>query len=86
MCYMFGNCCSLLYLPNIAIWDLNNIETVDKMLCNCSSLLIKPDLSKWSNYVSIQSVFDSGVQFDFMEILDKQIREYYSNKEEEEEY
>jgi len=54
--------------------DLNSIKTVDKMLCNCSSLLIKPDLSKWSNYVSIQSVFDSGVQFDIMELLDEYLR------------
>ena len=50
MSYMFSNCNSLKFVPDISLWKANNIGNIvnmSYMFSNCNSLLSLPDLSKW---------------------------------------
>ena len=45
---IFMNCSSLLSLPDISKWNLNNIKTINNILTGCSSLLSFPDILSWN--------------------------------------
>ena len=50
MSYMFSNCNSLKYIPDISIWKTNNIDNsvnMSYMFYNCYSLSSLPDISNW---------------------------------------
>ena len=47
MGYLFSNCNSLLYLPDISIWETDNVENMCNMFYNCEFLSYLPDISKW---------------------------------------
>ena len=44
---MFSNCSSLISLPDISKWKINNINNMSEMFSNCSSLASLPDILKW---------------------------------------
>ena len=50
MSCMFGECSSLLSLPDISKWNTNNATNMSCMFNECSSLLSLPDISKWNAY------------------------------------
>ena len=48
MSFMFHNCTSLLYLPDVSKWDTSKVSDMKYMFYNCSSLAFLPDISKWN--------------------------------------
>ena len=44
MSYMFYNCESLLFLPDISKWNTNNVKDMSSMFSYCKSLLSLPDI------------------------------------------
>ena len=44
----FCNCSSLISLPDISKWNINNLNDLSLLFCNCSSLISLPDISKWN--------------------------------------
>ena len=48
--FLFSKCSSLLYLPDISKWNLNNVKNINGMFSECSSLKGLSDISNWSNY------------------------------------
>ena len=44
---MFKGCSSLLSLPDISNWNVENVTSMNNMFESCSSLIDIPDLSKW---------------------------------------
>ena len=48
MSYMFYDCESLIYLPDISKWNTINVTDMSWMFYNCKSLSDLPDLSKWN--------------------------------------
>ena len=62
MSYMFFNCNSLTFIPDISEWKLNNLDNmanISYMFSNCKSLLSLPDLSKWKT----DNVIDMSYMF-----------------------
>ena len=60
--YMFSNCNSLIFIPDISIWKINNSDdmvNMSYMFSNCNSLLFLPDISKWNtnNVINISNIF-----------------------------
>ena len=50
MSFMFSNCSSLKYLPDISVWKISNVRNMinmNNMFSDCSSLLSLPNISKW---------------------------------------
>ena len=47
MSFTFSHCTSLISLPDISYWNMNNVYTISSLFDGCSSLSILPDLSKW---------------------------------------
>ena len=45
---MFGNCISLVYIPDIGKWNINYLVMMKGVIDNCISLLSLPDISKWN--------------------------------------
>ena len=56
---MFFNCLSLVSLPDISEWNINNVSDINFMFSNCSSLISLPDISKWNtiNVNNMNSMF-----------------------------
>jgi len=48
MSEMFFGCKSLLSLPDISKWNIDNVTDMSGMFYACSSLLSLPDISKWN--------------------------------------
>ena len=48
MSFMFYECPSLLYLPDISKWNTSNVIDMSFMFFGCSSLSSLPDISKWN--------------------------------------
>ena len=48
MSYMFYECSSLSFLPNISNWNTNNVTNMNCIFSGCSSLSSLPDISKWN--------------------------------------
>ena len=45
---MFCGCTSLISLPDISIWNINNVNNINHIFSGCSSLISLPDISKWN--------------------------------------
>ena len=43
---LFYGCSSLISIPDISKWKVNNLKYMSDLFSNCSSLLIIPDISK----------------------------------------
>jgi len=41
MSCMFEGCNSLLYLPNLSVWDTKNVTNMSYMFAECNSLIFK---------------------------------------------
>ena len=48
MSSIFDGCSSLLSLPDISKWNINNVTNIDRIFYRCSSLISLPDISKWN--------------------------------------
>ena len=48
MNWMFNGCSSLISLPDISVWNTENIKDISHMFSGCSSLTSLPDISKWN--------------------------------------
>ena len=48
MRYMFNDCESLSYLPDISKWNTSQVTNMSYMFYNCKSLSSLPDISKWN--------------------------------------
>ena len=51
---LFKDCSSLISLPNISKWNVENVKDMDQMFSGCSSLLIIPNITKWKLNKSIR--------------------------------
>ena len=51
---MFFGCSTLSSLPDISIWDTNNVTDMNHMFYGCSSLFSLPDISIWNTNNVIQ--------------------------------
>ena len=49
MSYMFYNCSSLSFLPDISKWNTNNVNDMKGIFSECKSLESLPDISKWNS-------------------------------------
>ena len=60
---LFSNCSSLSKLPDISIWETNNLIYMDNIFYNCSIILL-PDISKWNikNFKNIKHIFNSSLE------------------------
>jgi surface protein len=47
---MFLGCESILSLPDLSKWDINNTINISWIFSGCSSLTYLPNISKWNNY------------------------------------
>ena len=56
---MFGQCHSLISLPDISKWDTSKVTRMDSMFFKCYSLIALPDISKWniSNVINNSKMF-----------------------------
>ena len=56
---IFYECKSLISLPNISKWNLNNVKVIKFLFYECSSLEELPDISNWniSNVQTIEGLF-----------------------------
>ena len=48
MAGLFYGCESLISLPDISKWEINNIINMSNIFVGCSSLKYLPDISKWN--------------------------------------
>ena len=48
MSSIFYNCKSLISIPDISKWNLNNVDDISFIFYGCESLVSLPDLSKWN--------------------------------------
>ena len=73
MSYMFYNCISLLYLPDISKWNTSNVLKMNNMFCRCISLSYLPNISKWNvNKVSnMDEMFYKCYSLSFLPDLSK---------------
>ena len=59
MSHMFGNCESLLSLPDFSEWNTENVTDMNNLFYNCISLISLPDISKWN----VSNVTDMSYMF-----------------------
>ncbi len=59
MRYMFFGCSSLISLPNISKWNIDNVTIMTYIFGKCTSLKKLPDISKWN----VSNVKTIGVYF-----------------------
>ena len=52
---MFYGCSSLKEIPDISIWNTDNLTEIKDMFYSCYSLLLFPDVSKW-NFKNIKNI------------------------------
>ena len=57
---VFSNCSSLISLPDISKWNLENVTDLGNIFCGCKSLKSLPDISIWNTQKvkNMQSIFD----------------------------
>ena len=57
---MFGNCESLLSIPDISKWNTSSVNNLSYMFSNCLSLSSLSDISKWniSKDIIMKDMFD----------------------------
>ena len=68
MSYMFSNCSSLIYLPNISNWNMKNVVNISFIFSQCSSLRFNiEEKLQWdtSNFKNIEGMFNccSSLQY-----------------------
>ena len=60
---MFYSCNSLGKLPDISVWNTNNLQNIDNMFTHCL-ILNPPDISKWNlgpkNRIKINQMFSES--------------------------
>ncbi len=44
---MFAKCSSLIKIPDISIWNVSNVNKMNKIFDGCENLIYFPDISKW---------------------------------------
>ena len=61
---ILNKCSSLVSLPDLSIWNTNNVCDLSGLFQNCSSLTSLPDISKWntSNVKNMSCIFDGIIQ------------------------
>ena len=53
---LFSGCSSLISIPDISRWKVENAKFVGNLFSECSSLISIPDISKWNtNLQDIES-------------------------------
>ena len=59
MSYMFSWCVQLSSLPDISIWNTNNVTDMSYMFYECIQLSSLPDISKWNtnNVINMKGMF-----------------------------
>ena len=57
---IFGECTSLISLPDIDKWNMSNVIILRSIFYNCSSLTSLPDISKWNtkNIINMRGIFN----------------------------
>ena len=45
---IFFKCSSLLSLPDISKWNINNVQNIDGIFGGCNSLISLPNISNWN--------------------------------------
>jgi surface protein len=53
---MFSFCSSLKKIPDISLWNIDNVSQMNFMFFKCESLSSLPDLSKW-NISKVENTF-----------------------------
>mgnify|MGYP002626503920 CR=1 FL=1 len=48
MSYMFNECSSLIYLPDMSKWNTEKVTDMSYMFNKCSSLIVLPNIPKWN--------------------------------------
>ena len=66
--YLFYNCKSLIFLPDISKWDIHNVTNISYLFYNCSSLNSIPNISKWKtfNIININSLFEGCTSLTYL--------------------
>ena len=66
MSFLFSYCSSLIELPNISNWNVNNVTNMGGIFSECSSLKYLPDLSKWFNNSKIieKPIYNENILYD----------------------
>ena len=47
MSKIFYLCYSLISLPDLSKWNIDNVKYIDDIFNSCNSLIILPNISKW---------------------------------------
>ena len=65
MSNIFNKCESLISLPYISEWNMNNNKNIQNMFSECISLTFTPDLSKWifSTFPDLYNIYDNCFSF-----------------------
>ena len=46
--FLFFDCSSLIKIPDISKWEVDNVINIKSMFCYCSLLSFLPDITKWN--------------------------------------
>ena len=81
MGFLFSYCSSLIKLPDISNWDVNNVTNMGEIFSECSSLKCLPNLSKLFNNSKIidKPIYNENILLE----VDYQKYNYDFDKEEE---
>ena len=60
MSNMFYGCGSLISLPDVSKWIINNANNMKWIFKECNSLISTPDISKWNTLIS-NKIFDGCI-------------------------
>ena len=74
MRYLFYNCCSLNYLPNISKFKTNKLINIEGIFAECNNLLEIPDISEWftnndEDRIQIQYIFYNCSSIESLQIF-----------------
>ena len=63
MGFLFSYCSSLIKLPDISNWNVNNVTNMGGIFSECLSLKCLPNLSKWFNNSKIikKPIFNDNI-------------------------
>ena len=81
MSFLFNECRSLSYLPDISKWNTNNVRDMSYMFSGCISLSSLPDISKWniSNDVEMDNMLNNSLNIIFSKFIKKKFDEALLN-------
>jgi len=68
---MFEGCLSLSSLPDISLWNTNNVTDMSYMFEGCSLLSSLPDISKWNtnNVTYMADIFEGCSNIIFSKVI-----------------